>query len=320
MVVLAADVGGTNTRVALFEGTNCLYKKTYSSREHANLSLIILDFLQLAKRSVTKACFGVAGPVKDGKCHATNLPWTIDASVIQQEAAIESIWLINDLEANAYGLRRLSPNEWFTLNKGMPMKGNQALISAGTGLGEAGLFWNGHEHIPFACEGGHADFAPISEIDLELWQYLRGKYEHISYERVLSGPGLYNLYQFLIESGREKETQPIVSKDPPRIISERALKKECPAAVRALDWFVILYGSEAGNLALKMLALGGIFIGGGIAPHILPVMQSPLFMEAFVAKGRFRELLKSIPVKVVLNDQTALLGAAYYAQEIGGRR
>jgi glucokinase len=318
MVILAGDLGGTKTRVALFEANKCLGEEKYVSRSWPSLIDIMRDFLKKVPVPVEKACFGVAGPVREGRCLATNLPWVIDAHVLSREFKIDLVWLINDLEANAYGLRKLAPQEFCSLNEGEPgAQGNAALISAGTGLGEAGLYWDGKRHHPFACEGGHADFPARSEIEVELWRYLYRQFGHVSCERVLSGPGLYHLYRFLVDTGLEKEKEPLAGADLPRTITERAEERSCPICVRTVSLFAEIYGSEAGNLALKILALGGVYVGGGIAPHILGALQEGNFMKAFLAKGRFAPLLSTIPVKVVLNEKTALLGAWLYAQENG---
>lgn len=321
-MILAGDIGGTKVHLALFQYSNGLQlikEEKYHSHEYDGLSSILKLFLQ-SHEKIPKACFGIAGPIQDNRCKATNLPWIIDGALLSQEMNIKKVWLINDLEANAWGLRCLSPKELYTLNEGnSKAKGNAALISAGTGLGEAGLYWDGEKHHPFACEGGHADFAPHSDMEIELLKYLRKKNEHVSYERLVSGPGLSNIYQFLIEEGLEKEEKEFAdakkNNNLPKIITEFALAKKNQACVRALDCFVSIYGSEAGNLALKFMAIGGVFIGGGIAPKILKALESGIFMKAFVSKGRFAPLLSGIPIKVVLNENTALLGAAQYAHE-----
>ncbi len=223
---------------------------------------------------------------------------------------------MNDLEANAYGLRALKKEALYLLHPGKVQSGNQALISAGTGLGEAGLYWDGNLHHPFACEGGHVDFAPRNELEVELFLYLKKKFGHVSYEKVVSGPGLHSIYQFLTETGREKLSRGLQiamqQSDPSTVISEWGRMNKDKGCERALDWFLSLYGSEAGNLSLKFLALGGCYIGGGIAPHLLEKMKNGVFAASFADKGRFRELLESIPIWVVLNDDAALLGAALY--------
>lgn len=315
-MILAGDIGGTNTRLAFFEkGKISGDEKKFPSHKYNSLEEIIREFLDGKK--VDKACFGVAGPVRDGKCKITNLSWIIDAAHISQTLKIPSVHLLNDLEANAYGLKALKKEELFLLHQGKPQKGNQALIAAGTGLGEAGLFWDGKTHHPFACEGGHTDFAPRNAMEIELLVYLQKKFGHVSYERVISGPGLQSLFEFLVETGREKWDPAVKEEmqqgDPSRVISERGRMNTDQACVHALDWFISLYGAEAGNMALKFFALGGFYVGGGIAPHLVDKMKKGSFHSSFVNKGRFKELLDSIPIWIVLNDNAALLGAANFA-------
>jgi glucokinase len=307
-MIIAGDIGGTNTRLALFEGRKKIREEKFKSAKYPNLGEIVLEFLH--KDRVEKAVFGIAGPVRDQRCKATNLPWIIDAKELSIQAKIPHVFLINDLEANAYGLRSLRDDEFFVLNAGAKNKGNGALISAGTGLGEAGLFWNGKEHTPFACEGGHTDFAARDALEWELSSYLMEKFGHVSYERVVSGPGIANLYHFLVEKKGEK---PIPEGADPLAISKRALEKSSPLCEKLIRWFCSFYGAESGNAALKFLSLSGVYLGGGIAPHILPFLKEGGFMEAFADKGRFKELLLSIPVKVVLNEDTALMGALEFA-------
>ncbi len=316
-MILAGDIGGTNTRLALFDKGHMVgEEKKFPSPKYDSLEAILQEFLEGKK--IDRACFGVAGPVRDGKSKITNLPWTIDAAHISQMLSIRSVHLLNDLEANAYGLKALKKEELFLLHKGTYQIGNQALIAAGTGLGEAGLFWDGKEHRPFACEGGHADFAPRNALEMELLVYLKNQFGHVSYERIVSGPGLQALFQFLIETGRQKWAPEVKAEmeksDPARVISEWGKKNRDSACAQALDWFISLYGAEAGNMALKFLSLGGFYVGGGIAPHLIEKMKEGGFHSAFVDKGRFKELLNSIPIWVVLNDNAALLGAANYAE------
>jgi glucokinase len=321
-MILAGDIGGTHTRLALFEtagGLKSKAEKIYLSRKYASLEEIAREFL--GSESVSRACFGIAGPIRNGRCQATNLPWVIDAATLSQHLKIPSVHLLNDLEANAYGLRALKPDELGVLHPGQPgQKGNAALIAAGTGLGEAGLYWDGKEHHPFACEGGHCDFAPRNREEFELFLYLQKKYSHVSYERVVSGPGIHEIYDFLIETGREKEALVIRAEmkegDPTAVISENGRLGQDPACIRAIDWFISLYGAEAGNLALKILSIGGLYIGGGIAPHLLEKMKQGAFLSSFSDKGRFKNLLESIPIWVILNDKAALLGAAYFSSRL----
>lgn len=320
-MILAGDIGGTNTRLALFEGEGlrCVLEKKYPSRDYGNLTEIVQLFLKDSQQKIDRACFGIAGPIEEGVCRATNLPWVIDQRGLSQDFGITRVKLINDLEANAHGIGCLRPDEFFVLNEGTPIKGNQVLISAGTGLGKACIFWDGKKHTPFACEGGHEDFGPGNEEELHLWQYLHEMFGHVSYERVLSGAGLHNIYRFLIYTGREVEAEDVKremqEKDPAAVITERALQKTSPACMHALYTFISIYGREAGNFALQLLSFGGVYIGGGIAPKIVSAMTAGGFMTGFLSKGRMQTILSKMPVKVILNDKTALLGAAKHANE-----
>jgi glucokinase len=321
MVILAGDIGGTKTHLALFENVqqrNLLKEEIFASKEHQNLEEILRKFLS-GSYSVKKACFGIAGPVVNNICRATNLPWVIDGRKLSQSLDMP-VFLINDLEANAWGVPCLKKEECFVLNEGDPnLKGNRALISAGTGLGEAGIYWDGKEYHPFACEGGHCNFAPSNEEEIELWRYLKAKFGHVSYESVLCGEGISDIYQFLIQSKKMNENPKIkqlMGKDnPSKVISENAQNGACPACMKSIEMFCSIYGSEAGNTALKFLSTGGLFIGGGIAPKILTILKNGSFMESYLDKGRFKNLLSMIPIKVILNENTALLGAAYYAEK-----
>jgi len=323
-MILAGDIGGTNTRLALFEGSQELKmvaQETFPSREYTELLPIVQKFLRMHSPSIACASFGIAGPVKNGKCQATNLPWIVDSAELARGLRLTSVFLLNDLEANGWGVRVLKPEDLYLLHPGDPtQKGNCALIAAGTGLGEAGFYWDGKEHHPFACEGGHTDFAPRDAIEMELFIYLKKIHPgHVSYERVVSGPGLRHLYEFLVQTGRVVEPselrQEMKSRDVAKVISEWGRLGRDSGCARAVDWFVSLYGAEAGNLALKFLARGGVYIGGGIAPHLLNKFKEGGFMKSFLDKGRFHTLLESIPVRIILNDLTALLGAAEYARQ-----
>ncbi len=324
-MILAGDIGGTKTHLALFEEKEerkWVIDTKYPSAQYDSLLSIVKQFLSDHPNcEIERSCFGVAGPVQDGKCKATNLPWIVDASEIAKESSIPKVFLINDLEANAFGINTLKEDEFYVLNEGKPHKGNAALISAGTGLGEAGVFWDGKEHIPFGCEGGHCSFAPENDIEIKLLRYLRKQYDHVSFERILSGPGLYNIYRFLIDEGIEMEEEQVKrafqENDPPKVITEMGMKGLSTVCARVLDIFVSVYGSEAANWALKMLSVGGVYIGGGIAPKILNELKEGSFMKRFIQKGRFTSVLLGMPVKVVLNEHTALLGAVYYARKNG---
>jgi len=291
----------------------------FPSREFSGLDEIVCKFLSASSERPEKACFGVAGPVRNGRIEASNLPWIIESQKLVAETKLEHLTLINDLEANAWGIPLLGPDDLVLLNPHYADAiGNQAVISAGTGLGEAGMYWDGAKHHIFACEGGHADFAPRNELEVDLFRYLYGLFGHVSYERVVSGPGLVNVYHFLRDTGRGEEpkwlAEQILHSDPAAAISKAALEGKSPLCEHALDLFISVYGAEAGNLALKLLALGGIYLGGGIAPKIVSRLAGPLFMEAFLNKGRMKKLLEGIPVRVITNDKIALLGAARCAQ------
>ena len=320
-MILAGDIGATNTRLALFAHEDgplrCVAEETFRSQHYPNLDVIVQKFIASHDGTISAACFGVAGPVQHGRCETTNLAWVVDAAVLASILGIEQVWLINDLEATAHGIATLTASDWLVLNAGaLDAVGNTAVIAAGTGLGEAGLHWDGKAYHPFACEGGHADFAPRNELEIELLRYLLARFGHVSYERVLSGPGLQTLYQFFRDTRRGVEPQWLVDelaqRDPAAVIAQAALEEKNELCVQALNLFVSLYGAEAGNLALKVMATGGVFIGGGIAPKILPKLQEPLLLEAFCAKGRMRPLLEAMPVRVIINPKTALFGAARF--------
>jgi len=322
-MILAGDIGGTNTRLALIEagndGVRILFEKTFPSREKTSLEAALAEFLSLYDCDLTRASFGIAGPVRNGRCEATNLPWVVDAKAVAKLLRLKHIGLMNDLVANAYGISLLESKDFVVLNKGARnAKGNRAIISAGTGLGEAGMFWDGNEHRPFASEGGHSDFAPRNRLEMELLDYSMRRYRRVSYERLVSGPGLPHVFAFLRDTGKVEEPPWLAeamrhSDHPAQMISQLALEGKSPLCIQALDLFVSLYGAEAGNLALKVMATGGIYLGGGIAPKIIAKLKEPGFMNAFTDKGRMRPLLRDIPVRVILNPKTALLGAARHA-------
>lgn len=326
-MILAGDIGGTYTRLALFEevrgNLRFVMDREYISRNHAGLNEIVRVFLKETTDDVNSACFGVAGPVLNGRVSTPNLAWLVDARNLSKLLNIKNVWLINDLEAHAYALAGLSSEDFAQLNSKAlrnfgDAAGNAALIAPGTGLGEAGVHWDGASHHPFASEGGHADFAPRTEVEMDLLRYLTAKFKRVSYERVLSGPGLFNIYSFLRDSGREQEPgwlqeEFAQSSDPARTITQNALAGRAVICVQTLEMFVAVLGAEAGNVALRFMATRGVFIGGGIAPKILPKLQEAGFMEEFVAKGRLRPMLEVIPVSVVLNRKSGLIGAAHCA-------
>ncbi len=323
-MILAGDIGGTHARLAFVtvEGKNLSItaEATYPSREYTSLEAVLDRFLSEHRQPVRHACFGIAGPVRDNRGDATNLAWVVDGGSLAQRLHLDEVRVINDLEANAYGIGVLTAKDFHLLQAGAAgLPGNAAIIAAGTGLGEAGLYWDGTRHRPYATEGGHTDFAPRDPLEAELLWYLRAQFDHVSYERVVSGPGLFNIYRFLRETGRAEEPEwlakQLTGQDASPIIARLGLEGSPEICTRALDLFVSAYGAETGNLALKVMATGGIYLGGGIAPRILPKLTGALFLEAFRSKGRLRPLLEAIPVRVILNERTALLGAACCASQ-----
>lgn len=327
-MILSGDIGGTHTRLALFEERpnrppGIVRERIYPSRDYKSLSEIVRIFLSDRKESIDCACFGIAGPVLHGEVSTPNLPWVVSATQLMKLIGIDRVWLINDLQAHASGVDDLVESDFVALNQVENGVGNRALIAAGTGLGEAGLYWDGARRWPFPCEGGHADFAPRNDVEIALLQNLLAKFGRVSYERVLSGPGLGNVYAFLRDTGREQEPawlnqELAAAADPVAVISEYGLQAKAPICERVLDIFVSVYGAEAGNLALKMMATGGIFLSGGIAAKILPKLTGPAFTEAFVSKGRLRPMLETVPVKVIVNDRVGLIGAARYTARATG--
>ncbi len=321
-MILAGDVGGTKVYLALYDFADGKLKHTreerYPARNYTGLQEIVREFLRADK--VTAACFGVPGPVRDGRLRLTNLPWTLDSRELSANLGIQHVFLINDLEANGYGIAELAPDQIFTLNEGdASQMGNRALLAAGTGLGECFLAWNGRMHLPFPSEGGHADFAPRNEDEIDLLRFLKQKYNgRISFERVVSGMGLTNIYEFLREvRGLEEPAwlaERIAGEDPNAVITELALAAKSEICEKALDMFVSAYGAEAGNLALKILSVGGLYVGGGIAPRILERLKDGTFMKSFIDKGRLSQLLVNMPVRIILESRAALMGAAAYAE------
>jgi glucokinase len=321
-MILAGDIGGTNTRLGVFRqhGGNLemLCERKYLSRQHKSLEEIVALLVAEEKVRVDAACFGVAGPVRQGRARPSNLDWEIDVDRLAAQLGIQTVWLINDLETHASALDDLQPADFITLNSASALEGNVALIAAGTGLGQAGVYWDGKRRHVFPSEGGHADFAPRNDLEIALHQYLHKKFGHVSCERVLSGPGIKNVYDFLRDSATEQEP-PWLKEELERAedhavpISQYGLEGKARICERTLDIFVAIYGAEAGNLALRMMAVGGVFVSGGIAGKLLPKMQGPAFMEAFVEKGRMKSLLQTVPVKLIINEHIGLVGAARYA-------
>lgn len=325
--LLAGDVGGTNVRLALFEAAGSdltlLFERTYASRDHRGMVEIVERFLEESLFRADRLCLGVAGPVRAGRSRLTNLPWTVDAAELAARFRLRGAWLLNDLEALAHSLPALGPRDLATLAPGEEgAQGNLALLAAGTGLGEAGVLWDGAAWRPFATEGGHASFAPESELEIELLRFLRRRGGRVTWEQLLSGPGIAALYDFfLARAGLPAPEWYEVAReegDPAAAIAQAASEERSLEALAALDLFVRLYGAEAGNLALRMMATGGVFLGGGIAPRLLGRLGSPSFLEAFVAREPMRALLERIPVRVILHRGAALLGAARWALRAGG--
>lgn len=323
MQLLAGDIGGTNTRLAIYRtaGQNHyapLREQVFPSQQYADFEAILESFLSASQQPINRACFGVAGPVIEQTCNATNLPWQLSAAQIRQRFGFEQCWLLNDLEANAWGIGALREEDFAVLNAGQPgARGNASIISAGTGLGEAGLYWDGEMHRPFASEGGHTDFSPSNPLEFALFEQLAAQHGRVSWERIVSGPGLETIYTFL-QDYRTSSTpawlsQEMQTKGAAPVISSMALQQRDPLCVEALDIFAQLYAREAGNHALKLMATGGVYLGGGIAPQILPRLQQSDFIHTFCDKGRMRQLMEAMPVKVILNDKAALLGAARFA-------
>jgi glucokinase len=337
-MILAGDVGGTKVDLALCKFDNgqllTVHDHKYHARDFPGLVEIVEAFLVECRQTldqpvdVLAACFGVPGPVRHGRLKLTNLPWVLDAGQLRIDLKIEHVFLINDLEANGYGIDELTPDQILVLSKGDPAaEGNRGLIAAGTGLGEAILVWNGHNYLPMASEGGHSDFAARNEEEIGLLRYLQKVVGgRVSSERVISGLGLANVYAYcrdvkgLEEPSWLKERMRV--EDPNAVIGELGESGESPLCVETLNIFVSAYGAEAGNLALKILSGGGMYVGGGIAPKLLKKMQDGTFMKAFTDKGRLSDLLVQMPVRLILEDRAALMGAAAFAEaraaEIGG--
>ena len=328
-MILAGDIGGTNARLAYFQSQNgnlrLVAERVFPSREHSELGEIVSKFLADSGTRPDAACFGIAGPVRNGRVETSNLPWVVEQSRLAKQIQLPATLLINDLEASAWGLAALAAGDFIPLNEVRgPAIGNQAVIAPGTGLGEAGLFWDGTRHHVFACEGGHTDFAPRGDLQIGLLRYLQAQFGHVSCERVLSGPGLVSIYAFLRESGCGEESTEFLEQlkkgDAAAAISRAALDGTSRLAEQALDLWISVYGAEASNLALKLMATGGLYLTGGISPKIISKLTSSGFMQAFLDKGRLNTLLEAIPVQVIMNEKTGLLGAARCAAMRGHQR
>ncbi len=326
-MLLAGDIGGTKTNLAVFSARTewrvPLAEATFPSANYPSLEAVVREFLAQHDFSVDRACFGVAGPVVAGRATITNLPWVMEETQLQQALQIPSVRLLNDLDATAHVVPFLESQDLHTLNDSQPVSGGAiAVIAPGTGLGEAFLTWHGSHYQAHTSEGGHADFAPINAFEIELLRYLMTRFPHVSFERVCSGKGLPNIFAFLKNTGYAEEPpwlagQLAATQDWTPIIINNALDKEkaCKLCVETLNTFVSILGAEAGNLALKVLATGGVYLGGGIPPRIISYLDSERFIQAFTHKGRFTQMLARIPVHVILNPNAALLGAARHGFE-----
>jgi glucokinase len=328
MPLLAGDIGGTKVDLALFEerpeGLHRLRAQTFSSAAYTGLAGMLSDFLGNEPPTLQAAAFGVAGPVHAGRAQITNLPWTIDAVDLRARLETDAVAVINDLEAMAWGVLTLIESDLLVLNEGAGGdRGTRAVIAAGTGLGEAVLFWDGEEYHAAPSEGGHTEFGPRNSLEVDLLAFLADRFGHVSYERIVSGSGLVNIYEFLRDTRHHAEQEKIRDRfereDAAAVISETALRGDDALCEAALHLFAGIYGAEAGNLALKSLATGGVYVAGGIAPKIRAKLVDGTFMEAFLDKGRMRNLVQRMPVRLVLQERTAIQGAANCAARLAHR-
>jgi glucokinase len=322
LMLLAGDIGGTKTDLAIFSPDKGpqepLAESTFRSAAYPGLEAMVREFMKQVAWEVDRASFGVAGPVIQNRVEVTNLPWTVDAQGLREELGLSSVLLLNDLAAVANGVPYLRPDEVQTLKEGRrDPDGAIAVIAPGTGLGEAFLTWDGQRYQPHASEGSHVDFAPSNPRQMQLLRYLWPRFEHVSYELVCSGMGIPNLYAYFKNGGYAEEpgwlTEQLArAKDPTPVIVNAALERKCELCVLTLDTFVSILGAEAGNLALKVMATGGVYLGGGISPRILPALEQGAFLEAFHHKGRLGDVLVDVPIHVILDPDIALFGAACY--------
>jgi glucokinase len=322
-MLLAGDIGGTKSSLAIFSQEKGprepLVEATFPSGDYPSLAVLAGEFLNQIDLPVDRGSFGVAGPVVNGRATITNLSWEMDEEDLQEQLGLVSVRLLNDLLAVGHAVPILTPEDLHTLNEGKPEKhGSIAVIAPGTGLGEAFLTWDGTRYRAHASEGGHTDFAPTTKIEIGLLRFMSRRMRHVSYELVCSGIGIPNIYAYLKKRGEVAEPEWLAerlleAKDPTPVIAQAALNEEqpCPLCVATMELFVSILGAEAGNLALKVLATGGVYLGGGIPPRILPVLDEGPFMEAFRGKGRFGGLMADMPIHVILNRKAALLGGAY---------
>jgi len=322
--MLAGDVGGTKTNVAIYSketGLHApLFEATFQSAAYTDLASLLRDFLAQTDIEVTRACFGVAGPVVNGQARITNLPWVLDEAQLAADLGLDSFTLVNDLVAIASGVPFLQPVDLYLIHPGHAQPGGaMAVVAPGTGLGEGYLTWDGKKYRPHASEGGHCDFAPTNSLEIELLRYLQAQLGRVSYERVCSGLGIPNIYAFLRDSAYAEEPawlaeQLATAPDPTPVIAQAAQDPDRPCELcrKTLEVFVSILGAEAGNMALRVLATGGVYLGGGIPTRLLAALDSDNFRKAFCNKGRLSGLLEQVPVYVISNPKIALLGAAAY--------
>ena len=324
-LIVAGDIGGTKTYLAAFDPNtqdfSPVVERRYETFLYASAGALLAAFTAETDTHAAHVVLGVPGPVRQLPVRAVNLPWFIDPDEISTALGGVEVHLLNDLQATSYGTLTLTAGDLCPLNKGSEDKeGNIAVVAAGTGLGEGGLCWTGDRYQSIASEGGHASFAPTSELEIDLWRYLNQRHGHVSWERVVAGPGLASIYDFLRNRQPERESAALKKEleqgDRSDTISRAGLEQHCELATEALDLYAYLFGCEAGNLALKLMSSGGVFVGGGIAPKNLGKLRDGRFMEGFISKGRMGEPLEDIPVQVVLNDKTALSGAAYWGMQL----
>ena len=324
--ILAGDIGGTHARLGLFDvgadPGSARIQETFPCSQFPGLWELVQHFMQRHSASLAGACLAVAGPVENGRGVFTNLGWTFDAAALAEGLGLQRIHILNDLEAVGYGLMSLPAAGLMTLNPGASSaRGNLAVIAAGTGLGQCACYFDGHDHHPFASQGGHVDFAPRTEVEMEFLRHLMGRFPHVSYERVISGPGLLEIYKFLQVTGRGQEpaslTASILKDGKPEAVVTAAVSKQSERCVLAAQMFLSILAAEAGNLGLKIMARGGVYVGGGMARRLLPLLSAAEFMQVFTSKGAMRELLAAMPVHIILSDDAGLLGAARYGGQSG---
>lgn len=325
-MLLAGDIGATKTSLGVYSTEKGprepIVEETFPSSRFSSLEMLVGEFLSQPDLDVDRAVFGVAGPVISGQATITNLSWVVDEAQLKKKLGFSSVFLLNDLKALAQGVPLLKAEDLYIINKGEPsLDGTKAVIAPGTGLGEAFLTWDGSRYRAYASEGGHADFAPTNPLESSLLRYLQEKWGHVSYERICSGMGLPNIYDYLRDSGHADEPawlaeQLSTADDQTALIINAALENKAKLCTDTLNLFCSVLGAETGNLALKVLATGGVYLGGGIPPRILPALQKEGFMQAFLNKGRLSDVLKNIPVYVILNSKIALIGAAFYGLEL----